>query len=99
MPPRRAEMSVKDLDLLLINRSNYPVQPIFPYAFVQVSAVARRQQLSVERFEFFGRAEANAKPALGKLIADKRPRLIGITLRQCDSMLLGDYWTPLAAED
>jgi len=90
---------VQDLDLLLINRSNYPAQPIFPYAFVQVSALARRRALTVERFECFGRTEADAEMAVGRIIADRRPRLIGITLRQADSQLLGDYWTPFADVD
>ena len=34
-------------DLLLLNATNLPWRPIFPYAFVQVSAIARRNGLSV----------------------------------------------------
>ena len=48
MPP------VEPSDLLLLNASNLPTTPIFPYAFVQVTALARRFGLRVARFDFVG---------------------------------------------
>ncbi|HEX2691965.1 MAG TPA: hypothetical protein VHN14_35395 [Kofleriaceae bacterium] len=84
----------RDVDLLLLNCSNLPEWPIFPYAFVQVSALARRRGLHVERFDFLGLSAETRARHLRQLIERHRPRMIGITLRQCDTQVDGDYLDP-----
>jgi hypothetical protein len=54
-------------DLLLLNASNLPTVPIFPYAFVQVSAIARRFGLNVARFDFLN---AHRMPRWQSLLAE-----------------------------
>jgi hypothetical protein len=80
-----------DIDLLLLNCSNLPEWPIFPYAFVQVSALARRRGLAVERFDLLGLAPDARRRHLRALIERHRPRMIGFTVRQCDTQIDGDY--------
>lgn len=84
----------RDVDLLLLNCSNLPEWPIFPYAFVQVSALARRRGLHVERFDFLGLAPEARARHLRRLIERHRPRMIGLTIRQCDTQVDGDYLDP-----
>ena len=40
-------------DVLLLNRSNLPSRPIYPYAFVQLKALARRYRLKVASFDLW----------------------------------------------
>ncbi|HYO70295.1 MAG TPA: radical SAM protein [Archangium sp.] len=82
---------MSDVDLLLLNCSNLPWRPIFPYAFVQVSAVARRYGLSVKRVDMLDVRKELWEPMLRSLIETHRPRMIGLHLRQGDSLVLGDY--------
>ena len=42
---------MSQVDFLLLNASNYQKRPIFPYAFVQLSAIARRHNISVKRLD------------------------------------------------
>ncbi|ADO68339.1 B12-binding domain-containing radical SAM protein [Stigmatella aurantiaca] len=79
------------VDLLLLNCSNLPWRPIFPYAFVQVSAVARRSGLSVKRMDMLDVRKELWEPMLRSVIETDRPRMVGIHLRQGDSLVLGDY--------
>ena len=79
------------VDLLLLNASNYPGQPIFPYAFVQVSALARTCGLKVARHDFLGQPRAEWPSIVANLIAVHQPRMIGFHLRQADSLFLEDY--------
>lgn len=78
-------------DLLLLNCSNLPWRPIYPYAFVQVSEVAKRFGLNVRRFDML---EINPKlwaPMLRRIIDESQPRMIGIHLRQGDTLCHSDY--------
>jgi hypothetical protein len=77
------------MDLLLLNCSNLAWRPIYPYAFVQVSEVARRFGLQVERLDLLG--VDHWEERLGALVSRKRPRMVGIHLRQGDSIDLSDY--------
>lgn len=82
---------MKPADLLLLNCSNLPWRPIFPYAFVQVSEVASRFGLRVARMDLL---EVDAKmwaPMLRQAIATHQPRMIGIHLRQGDTLSNSDY--------
>ena len=88
MPP------VEPSDLLLLNASNLPATPIFTYAFVQVTALARRFGLRVARFDFVGLPKPRWPMLLADLIARHRPRMIGLHLRQADTVVASDYLPP-----
>lgn len=77
------------IDMLLLNCSNLPWRPIFPYAFVQVSEVARRFGLNIKRVDMLH--VRNWAEKISELIRLHRPRSIGIHLRQGDSIDLSDY--------
>lgn len=81
-------------DLLLLNFSNYADFPIFPYAFAQVSALARRQGLRVARADFLHVPPERRRSELERLVAQHRPRVVGITIRQGDSLMLASYQDP-----
>ena len=78
-------------DLLLLNASNYSKLAVFPYAFVQVSAIARRYGVSVRRFDFLDVRPELIEPIVDALLARHSPRLIGLHLRQADTLYTGDY--------
>ena len=80
-----------DADLLLLNASNYAGQPIFPYAFVQVSAIARSRGLTVARRDLLGVPRQQWPQLVASLIARHRPRMVGFHVRQADSQYLDEY--------
>ena len=85
---RTAPDQADPCDFLFLNASNYPGRPVFPYAFVQVSALARQQGLTVKRFDFMG-YETNEWPGIvQELIAKHQPRMVGLHIRQADSQHL-----------
>lgn len=91
-------------DLLLLNATNYRPNLIFPYAFVQVRAIARAHGLSVQSRDLFGHSESARAHYLSAAIERLRPRAVGFHVRQCDSLVLSDYvskaprpYYPLAA--
>jgi hypothetical protein len=79
------------IDLLLLNASNYPGQPIYPYAFVQVSALARQRGLQVVRHDFLETPASEWCPTLAHLISSFRPRIVGFHVRQADSQYISQY--------
>lgn len=82
------------VDLLLLNASNLPSAPVFPYAFIQVSAVARRFGVKVARFDFLDVPKARWRSLLMSLLHKYRPRMVGLHLRQADSVVAFDYLPP-----
>jgi hypothetical protein len=78
-------------DLLLLNCSNLPWRPIYPYAFVQVSEVARRFGLQVTRLEMLEVDPRLWEPMLRRAIEEHQPRMVGIHLRQGDTLVHSDY--------
>jgi hypothetical protein len=80
--------------MLLLNASNHPLRLAYPYAFVQVSEVARRFGIEIDRQDLFGTSAASREHTLRRLIEQSRPDLIGITLRNTDSLLSADYFKP-----
>lgn len=86
-------------DLLLLNASNYPRVPIFPYAFVQVTEVARRHGLNVRAHDLLGTAPHDVRAELRRLVEVHRPRMVGLHLRQLDSLFVDEYrgYDPLDA--
>lgn len=81
-------------DLLLLNATNLPWRPIFPYAFVQVSALGRRAGLDVRTLDLLGVPRDRWQPLLASVIEQQRPRMIGLHIRQGDSVFLDDYYAP-----
>ncbi len=82
------------VDLLLLNASNMSSRPVYPYAFVQVTAVARRFGVRVARFDFVGIPKARWRASLAGLLRRHRPRMIGLHLRQADTVVAADYLPP-----
>ncbi|WP_275460827.1 B12-binding domain-containing radical SAM protein [Streptomyces noursei] len=78
-------------DILLLSASNYPALPIYPYAFVQVSAVASRHGFSTARFDLLHTPKASWRTTLREVLERTEPRLIGIHLRQLDSIFIWNY--------
>lgn len=79
-------------DLLLLNATNLPWRPIFPYAFVQVSAVARRHGLSVEVLDLLDVPKDRWRAFLAAHVARSQPRMVGMHIRQGDSVFIDDYY-------
>ncbi|MFG2226537.1 radical SAM protein [Streptomyces sp. NPDC048644] len=78
-------------DILLLSASNYPALPIYPYAFVQVSAMAARHGLTTARFDLLHTPRASWRSTLRDVLERTAPRLIGIHLRQLDSIFIWNY--------
>lgn len=78
-------------DMLLINASNYPALPIYPYAFIQVSAIAARHGLTVRRLDLLGQDRSAWPELIGTAVARFQPRAVGLHLRQADSLFIWDY--------
>ncbi len=80
------------VDLLLLNATNLPWRPIFPYAFVQVSAVARRHGLSVKTLDLLDIPRDRWRTFLINHVEAARPRMVGLHIRQGDSVFIDDYY-------
>jgi len=76
---------------LLLNVSNMESFPIYPYAFIQVPAVARRAGVEVVCKDFLGIPEAEWPRTVQRLIQEHTPEMILITLRNTDSLDIEDY--------
>lgn len=87
-------MGPPPVDLLLLNATNLPWRPIFPYAFVQVSAVARRHGRSVAVLDLLDLPRERWAGHLRRELDQHRPRMIGLHIRQGDSVFLDDYYQP-----
>lgn len=89
--PTCPRMGRQTVDLLLLSASNYPALPIYPYAFVQVSAVAARHGLTAARLDLLRTPKPEWRPVLSTVLERTDPRLIGIHLRQLDSIFIWNY--------
>ena len=79
------------VDLLFLNFSNWPGNPVYPYAFVQVSALARRAGLTVRRWDGLGLTRDQQLACVRELVQRHRPRAVGFTIRQADSTEADEY--------
>ncbi len=79
------------IDFLFLNLSNLPGRPVYPYAFVQVSALARRAGLSVVRWDGLDLSREHKLECIEHLIQVHQPRAIGFTVRQADSVAADNY--------
>ncbi len=81
----------KPVDILFLNLSNLPGRPVYPYAFVQVSALARRVGLSVIRWDGLELSLQHKLECIAQLIKNHQPRAIAFTVRQADSVAADNY--------
>jgi len=79
------------LDILFLNLSNWPGNPVYPYAFVQVSALARRAGLTIRRWDGLGLNRAQQLACITDLLRQHRPSAVAFTVRQADSTIADDY--------
>lgn len=77
--------------VLLLNASNMSEFPVYPYAFIQVPAVARQSGIDVICKDLLGIAPEVWKQVLQSLIEKNDPAMILITLRNTDSLDAQDY--------
>lgn len=77
--------------VLLLNASNMEKFPIYPYAFIQVSAVARQVGIDVICKDLLGIPQDSWKQTVQALIELHSPVMILITLRNTDSFDSPDY--------
>ena len=78
-------------NVLLLNASNIEKFPVFPYAFIQVPAVARRVGIEVICKDLLGIPLEGWEQTVRNLIELNDPAMIFITLRNTDSMVATDY--------
>ena len=81
----------KPVDILFLNLSNLPGRPVYPYAFVQVSALARRAGLSITRWDGLELSLQHKLECIAQLIKNHQPRAIAFTIRQADSVAANNY--------
>lgn len=79
------------LDFLLINLTNWPGNPVYPYAFVQVSALAQRAGLSIQRWDGLGLNREQQLWCISDLVQQHQPLAVGFTIRQADSTEANEY--------
>jgi hypothetical protein len=76
---------------LLLNASNMESFPVYPYAFIQVPAVARRAGVEVVCKDLLGSPQSDWPETVQRLIEAHAPEMILITLRNVDSHVIEDY--------
>jgi hypothetical protein len=76
---------------LLLNASNMETFPVYPYAFIQVPAIARRVGIEVVCKDLLGTPRAEWQQTVQNLIEQHDPAMILITLRNTDSLVSQDY--------
>jgi hypothetical protein len=77
--------------VLLLNAANMESFPVYPYAFIQVPAVARRAKIDVICRDLLGIPVAAWSHTLQDLLQRHDPAMFLITLRNTDSMSFADY--------
>jgi len=77
--------------VILLNASNMEKFPVYPYAFIQVPAVARQAGFEVICKDLLGIPHERWKQTIQALIAQHNPAMILITLRNTDSLGSQDY--------
>ncbi len=77
--------------VLLFNASNMDAYPVYPYAFIQVPAVARRAGIEVICKDLLGIPRESWGQTVRTMIERHNPAMILITLRNTDSLNAQDY--------
>jgi len=76
---------------LFLNASNMEAFPVYPYAFIQVPAVARKAGVEVICKDLLGIPLERWEQTIQVLIEQQGPAMILITLRNTDSLNVQDY--------
>ncbi len=82
---------MRNQNVLLLNASNMDTFPVYPYAFIQVPAVARRAGVTVICRDMLGVPQERWEQSVQALIERYDPIMILITLRNTDSLNSEDY--------
>jgi hypothetical protein len=77
--------------VLLLNASNKKDFPVYPYAFIQVPAIARQAGIEVVCKDLLGIPHDTWTQVIRKMIERHSPSMILITLRNTDSLNAPDY--------
>jgi hypothetical protein len=77
--------------VLLLNASNMDTHPVYPYSFIQVSAVARQAGIEVICKDLLGIPNRRWKQTIRALIKQHNPTMILITLRNTDALDSKEY--------
>lgn len=77
--------------VILLNTSNMDTFPVYPYAFIQVPAVARQAGVEVICKGLLGISQEMWKKIIQSLIEQHNPAMILITLRNTDSIISQEY--------
>jgi hypothetical protein len=84
-------MNMCNRKVLLLNASNMDAFPVYPYAFIQVPAVARQAGVKVICKDLLGIPRERWEQTLQALIERHNPTMILLTLRNTDSLTSQDY--------
>jgi hypothetical protein len=84
-------MNTRNRKALLLNASNMDAFPVYPYAFIQVPAVAKQAGVEVICKDLLGIPRERWEQTLQALVERHSPAMILITLRNTDSMVSEDY--------
>ncbi len=82
---------MRQADLIAYNFSNLPEMPVYPYAFVQIKALAKRMGIGVMCRDLSFISDERAHDVIKRDIQEYSPRMIGLHLRQLDSLYIDDY--------
>jgi len=77
--------------VLLLNAANMESFPVYPYAFIQVPATARRANIEVVCQDLLGIPTAEWPGTIKGLQEQHKPAMFLITLRNTDSMNFANY--------
>lgn len=77
--------------VLLLNASNLEKFPVYPYAFIQVPAVARQAGIEVISKDLLGIPQEKWKQTIQTFIEQYSPAMILITMRNTDSLTAQNY--------
>ena len=79
------------VDMILFNVSNHRNVKVFPYAFVQVTAVARRFNIHIKTIDLSFETPEQWQQIVNTVLQKYQPQMLGITLRNLDSLIAYDY--------
>ena len=85
--------------VILLNATNMETFPVYPYAFIQVRAIARRHRIDVICQDLIGIPQESWRESISKLISHHQPKIILITLRNTDTLTATDYEPADSGED
>src|SRR4030067_1395661 len=78
-------------DFIMYNFSNLPELPVYPYAFVQIKALAKHVGIAALCRDLSFLSDSKAQDIITRDIRERSPRMIGLHLRQLDSLYADDY--------